>query len=195
MRTGYRFYSCVLGTALFCGAVIQSAAAADTKSQTAHSLPYNWQNVKIVAGGFITGIVPHPMIPGVTFVRTDIGGAYRYDPLFKQFTPLTDIFNASDWNLMGTESIAVDPVDPLRLYLAQGTYAESWAGNGVILRSNNIGLSFDRIALPVQLGANEAGRFSGERLAVDPGHHNVLYLGRGTTGFGRVQTSVQHGAK
>src|SRR5712691_9361382 len=79
--------------------------------------PYRWQNVKIVAGGFITGIIPHPTMPGVTYVRTDIGGAYRYDPFTKKFTSLTDVFNANDWNLMGTESIAVDTVDAGRVYL------------------------------------------------------------------------------
>src|ERR1700719_1199890 len=111
---------------------------------------YKWQNVKIVAGGFITGIVPHPRVPGVAYVRTDIGGAYRYDAESKKWTPLTDQFNQNDWNLTGTESIAVDPVDPARVYLAQGTYTQSWAGNGAILRSRNFGISFDRIGLPIK---------------------------------------------
>ena len=144
---------------------------------------YKWQNVKIVAGGFITGIVPHPRVPGVAYVRTDIGGAYRYDAESKKWTPLTDQFNQNDWNLTGTESIAVDPVDPARVYLAQGTYTQSWAGNGAILRSRNFGISFDRIGLPIKLGSNEAGRYSGERLAVDPQNHNVLYLGTRNNGL------------
>jgi len=161
------------------------SAQAGSKSQSSHaSAPhYQWKNVKIVAGGFITGIIPHPTIPHVLYVRTDIGGAYRYDPLFKKFTPLNDIFNQNDWNLTGTESIAVDPVEPWRLYLAKGTYTQSWAGNGAILRSTNFGLSFQRTDLPIKLGANEAGRYSGERLAVDPQHHNVLYLGTRNNGL------------
>jgi xyloglucan-specific exo-beta-1,4-glucanase len=146
-------------------------------------VPYRFDNVKIVAGGFITGIVPHPRLPGVMFVRTDIGGAYRYEASSNHWTPLTDLFDQNDWNLEGTESIAVDPVDPYRVYLAQGTYTETWAGDGAILRSDDLGRSFDRIALPIQLGANEPGRYSGERLSVDPQHHNVLYFGSRNNGL------------
>jgi len=156
---------------------------AQTLQPQTQSLPYRWKNVKIVAGGFITGIIPHPTIPGISYVRTDIGGAYRYDFLSNKWTPLTDLFNQNDWNLTGTESIATDPVDPTRLYLAQGTYVQSWAGNGAILRSRDFGFTFDRIALPIKLGSNEAGRYSGERLAVDPQHHNVLYLGSRNNGL------------
>jgi len=144
---------------------------------------YSWKNVKIVAGGFITGIIPHPTLPGISYVRTDIGGAYRYDAFSKKWTPLTDIFNQNDWNLTGTESIAVDPVDPARLYLAQGTYTETWAGKGAILRSRDFGITFDRINLPIQLGSNEPGRYSGERLSVDPQHHNILYFGSRNNGL------------
>jgi hypothetical protein len=176
-----RFYSLSFIVILVCGFFQASALGAG--QPPVQRVPYRWQNVKIVAGGFITGIIPHPTMRGVTYVRTDIGGAYRYDPFSKKFTSLTDVFNANDWNLMGTESIAVDPVDAGRLYLAQGTYTQSWAGSGAILRSTNFGRSFDRIDLPIKLGANEAGRFSGERLAVDPQHHNVLYLGTRSNGL------------
>ncbi len=144
---------------------------------------YQWKNVKIVAGGFITGIIPDPKTPGVSYVRTDIGGAYRFNAGSKKWIPLTDMFNQNDWNLTGTESIAIDPVDPARVYLAQGTYTEVWSGKGAILRSGNNGSSFQRTDLPIQLGSNEPGRYSGERLAVDPQHHNVLYLGTRNDGL------------
>lgn len=146
---------------------------------------YEWKNVKIVAGGFITGILPDPHIPGLMYVRTDIGGAYRIDPITKRWIPLTDIFNQNDWNLGGTESIAIDPVDSSRIYLAQGDYTESWAPNGAILRSHDFGMTFDRVNLPIQLGSNEPGRYSGERLAVDPQHHNVIYFGSRNNGLWR----------
>lgn len=160
-----------------------AAAAAQGFGPSGGNHDYQWKNVKIVAGGFITGIIPDPHTPGVMYVRTDIGGAYRYDNFSKKWTPLTDIFNQNDWNLGGTESIAIDPVDPSRIYLAQGDYTETWASNGAILRSHDYGFSFNRVNLPIQLGSNEPGRYSGERLAVDPQHHNVLYFGSRKNGL------------
>ena len=81
-----------------------------TGSISAQTSPsYTWKNVKIVAGGFIIGIIPHPTVPGLMYVRTDTGGAYRYDANLARWTPLTDVFNAADWNLLGTESIALGP--------------------------------------------------------------------------------------
>jgi hypothetical protein len=50
--------------------------------------------VKIVAAGFITGIIPDPNSPGVMFIRTDIGGA---DPpqFFAQFFVPADNLTAA----------------------------------------------------------------------------------------------------
>jgi photosystem II stability/assembly factor-like uncharacterized protein len=163
--------------ALVCSLSLAGAAA------QAQSPQYKWGNVRIIAGGFITGIIPHPAVPGLAYVRTDIGGAYRFESSTGKWTPITDVFNQNDWNLTGTESLALDPTDPARLYLAQGEYTETWAPNGAILRSTDFGAHFDRIPLPIQLGSNEPGRYSGERLAVDPQNHNILYFGSRNNGL------------
>jgi hypothetical protein len=138
---------------------------------------YRWRNVVQGGTGFVTGVLFHPAVRGLAYARTDIGGAYRWDDRTDRWIPLTDHLGWDDWNLLGVEAMAVDPAHPNRLYLALGTYAQSWAGNGAVLRSEDRGATWKRTDLAVKLGANEDGRGCGERLLVDPRDSDTLWLG------------------
>ncbi|MER7621678.1 RICIN domain-containing protein [Streptomyces sp. NPDC126503] len=153
--------------------------------------PYVWNNAQVVGGGYVTGLVFNPREKGLLYVRTDMGGAYRWDGAAEQWIPLTDWIGEKDWNLLGIDALATDPVDPDRLYLAAGTYTNEWAGNGAILRSTDRGRTFRRTDLPFKLGGNEDGRGAGERLAIDPSDHRTLLLGTRKNGLWR---STDHGA-
>lgn len=138
---------------------------------------YTWKNVEIVGGGFVSGIVFHPLEKDLRYARTDMGGAYRWDQKTKRWIPLTDWVSYKDNNLMGIESIALDPNNPEMLYLACGTYTAPHAPNGEILVSSNRGETFTRVKVPFKMGGNENGRGNGERMAVDPANGNIVYLG------------------
>jgi len=139
---------------------------------------YTWRNVQIVGGGFIPGIVYNEGQQNLVYVRTDIGGAYRLDPATNKWIPLTDWVGPDDWGLTGIVSLATDAVDPNRLYLAAGTYTNSWdPKNGAILRSTDKGNTFQITPLPFKLGGNMPGRGMGERLVIDPNKNSILYLG------------------
>jgi photosystem II stability/assembly factor-like uncharacterized protein len=150
---------------------------------------YNWQPVKIVDGGLMPGLYTHPAQQGLMYIRANVGGAYRWDPAAQMWVPLLDWLGGAeqDWNLTGVESIAIDPTDPQRLYLAAGTYVDSWfPENGAILVSSDQGASFQRVDLPFKLGANDNyGQQGGERLAVNPFKPNELYLGTHQNGLWR----------
>jgi photosystem II stability/assembly factor-like uncharacterized protein len=90
-----------------------------------------------------------------------------------------------DLNLMGIESIAIDPSDANRVYLACGTYTNAHTPDGAILRSDDRGRTFQRTDVPFKFGGNEDGRGNGERLAVDPDDGRVLYLGTRHNGLWR----------
>ena len=144
---------------------------------------YTWRNVEINGGGFVSGLIFHPRERGLLYARTDIGGAYRWNPATQRWNPLTDRFGGGNWNLLGIESIALDPNDPNRIYLAAGTYTNDWAGNGAILRSKDRGESWARTDLPFKNGGNEDGRGMGERLIVDPRDSKTLYFGTRRNGL------------
>ncbi|MEV5551910.1 1,4-beta-glucanase [Streptomyces sp. NPDC052309] len=162
------------------GAALAAAPLAPARARAAENAretPYRWRNVVIGGTGFVTGVLFHPSVRGLAYARTDIGGAYRWDDRAARWTPLLDHLGWDDWNLLGVEAVAVDPAHPDRLYLACGTYAQSWAGNGAVLYSEDRGATFRRTDLTVKLGANEDGRGTGERLLVDPRDGDTLWLG------------------
>jgi hypothetical protein len=114
-------------------------------------IPYQWKSVQIGGGGFVDGIIFHPNTAGVCYCRTDMGGAYRRNPETMRWEPLLDWLSYEDTNLMGVESIALDPSDPDRLYLACGTYTSPQVPNGALLRSD------DRCLYSVQLTGEYTG--------------------------------------
>ncbi len=143
--------------------------------------PYEWKNAQIVGGGFCDGIIFHPTAKDVRYARTDMGGAYRWDSAAGRWVCMTDFISYADNNLVGVESIAVDPNDPMTVYLDCGTYTSS--SNGAIFRSHDGGLTFERTDVPFKMGGNENGRGNGERMAVDPNNSDIIYVGTRKAGL------------
>lgn len=150
---------------------------------------YVWKNVKTGAGGFVTGLIYHARERGLLYARTDVGGAYRWDTACRSWVALTDGFSNETYS--GVLSMAADPVDASRVYMATGLYTQPWAGNAALFASADRGSSWQRHDLPFQLGGNEDGRQTGERLQVDPHNNRILYLGTSRDGLWR---SMDYGA-
>lgn len=146
---------------------------------------YAWRNVAIHGGGYVTGLVFHPGEPDLLYARTDVGGAYRWDAARRAWRPLSDSFDRGSGNaeLYGVLSLALDPRDPAKVYLACGEYTAEWARTGALLRSADHGQTWDGTDLPFKLGGNQDGRGTGERLAVDPHDGRVLFLGSSRDGL------------
>ena len=147
-------------------------------------LDYEWSNVAIGGGGYITGIVYSPAEEGLAYVRTDISGAYRFDRNKDKWVAITDFFGGDEWNLIGIESIAADPVEPNRVYAACGTYM---GDNGAIIASDDYGETWKRFDLSFGCGGNCSGRGTGERLCVDPVNNNIVYFGSRNRGLWRSE--------
>lgn len=141
--------------------------------------PYLWKSVRTGAsGGFIVDVVFNPKQKDLIYAKTDMGGVYRWNPGDGTWTQLMNWVGAEQWGLTGAEAIATDPVDPNRLYIAGGTYTNSWdPNNGAILRSTDKGETFEITPMPFKMGGNMPGRGMGERLAVDPNQNSILYFG------------------
>ncbi|HUB77932.1 MAG TPA: hypothetical protein VMB03_04000 [Bryobacteraceae bacterium] len=147
---------------------------------------YQFNPVRIVAGGYIPGLIGHPKQAGLIYMRTDIGGVYRWNPSTSQWIPLLDFMAPANYNLTGPESIAIDPNDPSRLYIAAGMYS---GGPYAFLVSTNQGTTFTTYSIPSSgagsfvMASNNNGRSVGERLAVNPFKSNELFMGTRSNGL------------
>src|SRR5262245_58731884 len=99
----------IAATSLFVCLAMPGAAP---RAVAAPAQPYNWKNVVINGGGFIPGIVFSPREPNLIYVRTDMGGAYRWNQGTQSWTQLLAGIAHDDWSSTGVESLAPDPIDP-----------------------------------------------------------------------------------
>lgn len=144
---------------------------------------YRWQNVAVGGYGYVTGMVIHPREGDLIYIRTDVGGAYRWEPEEKTWIPLMEMFGFGDRHLFGIASLALDPNNPDIVYVATGEYTDERGTLASILKSTNRGQSWQRTNLPFKLGSNDEWRWNGEKLAVDPDQSNILYLGTRNNGL------------
>lgn len=147
-------------------------------AQHAGAADYRWRNVKVGGGGYMPGIVFSRAERGLAYLRSDMGGAYRWDG--RTWVALQDANPVP--NYRGVESIAPDPVDPATVYMAVGTYR---IGPSAILISHDRGAHWTVVPVPFRMGGNEEGRGLGERLAVDPNDTAILYFGSRYDGLQR----------
>jgi hypothetical protein len=148
-----------------------------------------WTNVKFGGGGYVPGLVFHPTTPDLLYARTDIGGAYRWDPSGAAWRPITDAFHASEGFHHGAESIALDPNDDRRVYMSTGM-SISDQPTGRLYISTDRGEHWQHVNLPFAVGTNNQGRAIGERMAVDPNLPSTLFYGSRTAGLWK---SADHG--
>ena len=154
----------------------------------ANAEAYDWGNVRFDGGGFVSAILPHPTEKNLMYARTDVGGIYRWDVTSSSWKPLMDQFNEADKGLYGTESFAIDPTDPKRIYVLAGTGYFSW-GRTAVLRSEDYGTTWDTTYVGFKDGTgilahgNGMGRQTGEKLAVDPNKPNIILCGSRNAGI------------
>jgi xyloglucan-specific exo-beta-1,4-glucanase len=144
------------------------------------------RTVAIGGGGAVTGIYIHPKQKDLVYIRTDVGGFYRWspgqNPERSEWIPLTDQFNRQQLNYYGGESLALDPTNPQVVYVAVGK--SHWFGPGTLLKSTDQGKTWTKLPLDLPL-LEDYRRWTGERLAVNPHRPQELLFGSWKSGLWR----------
>ena len=160
--------------AVLCAVVTIAAAA------PAQDAAYIWRNATVGGGGFAPDIIFSRAQRGLVYLRTDMGGVYRWSARQRTWMALEDDIAQSSY--FGIESVAADPLDPNVVYVAAGMYAREPAA---ILRSEDRGNTWQIFPTSFHMGGNAPGRGVGERLAIDPSERSILYFGSRYDGLQR----------
>ncbi len=151
---------------------------------------YWWRSVPVFGGGYVTGVI-YNQSNGDLYLRTNVGGAFRWNPVTGEWIPLLDYIGQAQPNeefLDYVLSLATDPTNPQRLYVAVGGYL-NFAGNSAVLISTDRGATWSQSNLPFPVGGNDNGSPTGERLQVDPNLPSTLYFASQTNGLWHSQDS------
>ena len=130
---------------------------------------YIYRNLPIPGGGYVTGFI-FGKKQNTFYIRTDIGGAYRFEPESKRWISLIDHVTMEDLSETFPIALALDDKYPERLYIACGVNKER---AGVIAISDDYGTSFSYYIL---IHGNLNGRGTGYRLIVDKKDSNRLFF-------------------
>lgn len=126
---------------------------------------YRYSNCPIPGGGYVTGFEFNKAKEGSMFIRTDIGGTYRFDNNNDRFYSLIDHVDMTELSETYPIAIATSEKNTDALYIACGVGNE--LRNGIFAISKDNGESFTYKPLPVPAHGNWNGRGTGKRLIVD----------------------------
>ena len=136
---------------------------------------YEWGSLKIGGGGFISGLVVGKK---EMYIRTDVGGAYKYNYKIKQWIQLFGHIKEGNKGYMSVKGIAIDPNDDDVVYFLCGC-AYHYPYRSAILKTTDGGLSFSETDISdlIEVHGNGAGRECGEPIAIDPLNPYIIYVG------------------
>lgn len=136
-------------------------------------IPYRYKNLPIPGGGYVTGFLFSKKHPETLYIRTDIGGSYRYDSKADRWLGLSSHVNMFDLSETYPTAIALDDDRPDRLFVISGVDGKD---TGLFAISEDRGLTFSYHDIPTPVHGNWNGRGTGYRLVKDASAEHTLYF-------------------
>lgn len=134
---------------------------------------YEYKNLPIPGGGYVTGLLYHPRQAGLLYARTDIGGTYRFDEKKQEWISLIGHVTMENLSETFPIALALDENKPNMLYIACGIDEQP---TGVLAISEDYGEHFRYEKIPALIHGNLNGRGTDERLWVDHTNASKLYF-------------------
>lgn len=136
-------------------------------------LAYQYKNLPIPGGGYVTGFLFHPEKENLLYIRTDIGGSYHFDYECGRWESLSEAVTMFDLSQTYPIALSVDRKKPERLFIVSG---ENHKSNGIFSISQDYGKTFQHKMMPCYVHGNMNGRGTGLRLIKDPLTEGGIYF-------------------
>ena len=138
-----------------------------------------WDTLRIGGAGFTSGIVTGQK---EMYLRTDVGGAYKWDYDKSEWVQLFGFLNENDRGLLSVKGMAIDPTDDNTVYFLCGCAYFSGART-VIFKTTDGGKTFTEsdVTEHIQVHGNGDGRECIEPIAIDPDNPDTIYAGGDVT--------------
>lgn len=155
-------------------------------SPSLHAQSYTWKNVAVSgAGAMVTDVYAHPGVNGLFYIRTDVGGSYRWNASTSTWIPLNDSLTFGQGEQFCCEGFALDPQSTSTVYYAGGESA--YSHYGAIYKSSNQGNTWTQLTgFPnILMNGNGDQRWADCRLVVSPFSSSVILFGSRYNGLYR----------
>ena len=151
-----------------------------TEKTVAKTEKYVYRNCPIPGGGYVTGFIFHPYEKDVFYIRTDIGGTYKFHRDEMRWESLIKHVTMEDLSETYPIALALDDKQPDKLYIMSGVNANP---QGIFSVSEDGGKSFTRYQAPMHVHGNLNGRGTGFRLIVDKKESQTLWFASQDSGL------------
>ena len=141
---------------------------------------YQYKNCPIPGGGYVTGFIFHPYEKDVFYIRTDIGGTYKFHRDEMRWESLIKHVTMEDLSETYPIALALDDNRPDKLYIMSGVNANP---HGILSVSEDGGVTFARYQVPMHVHGNLNGRGTGFRLIVDKKDDQTLWFASQDSGL------------
>ena len=141
---------------------------------------YEWGSLKIGGGGFLSGLVVGQK---EMYLRTDVGGAYKYDYSKKEWIQLFSFINEARKEYLSVKGIAIDPKNDEIVYFLCGCgYFSPY--KTAIYKTIDGGKTFMEIEISdlIDVHGNGLGRECTEPISIDPDNSDIIYVGGDVAG-------------